>query len=90
MPGMDNLMLLALVTLVQLGGLAGMVIARLSEKSQQPTICYAVFYACMALVATTALFAANAGEGYWLLSGTTLAIMVIGATLDLDNNRRAT
>ena len=90
MPGKEDLLLLLIVALVQVGGLAGMAIARLSEKWERHTFCYTIFFVSMALVASTALMAASTGSGYWLLSGTTLSVMVIGATLDCGGCRTPT
>lgn len=69
-------------------GLVGACVARLGEGSLRQTPCQCVFLCCMALVGAAALASACVGPGACLTSGTTLAVMVLGATYDFGTTAR--
>lgn len=60
-------------------GLLGLIASRLGERCY---FCQSMFFFAMLIVATATLCSVLVGSGTWAISGTTLALMVVGATLD--------
>jgi hypothetical protein len=83
-----SLPLLYLVGAIQLVGLASVAFARLCEGSACQSSGQRVFFACLALVGAVAMFSVFLGPGFWLSSGTTFSLMVLGATCDFSRSRR--
>jgi len=67
---------------IQIAGLSSAWLARLSEGSRSQTICQWLFFGCLALVGATTVFAMSLGPGCWLLTGSTLGVMVLAAVWD--------
>jgi predicted membrane channel-forming protein YqfA (hemolysin III family) len=76
--------------LVQLIGLASATIARLSERSAAQAWCQRFFFVCLGFVGLAAMLALACDSGYFLSCGTTLSLMAVGTTLDMQNAARAT
>ncbi len=62
-------------------GLACTWAARASEGSRGQTPCQYLFYLCLAVVGTTAIFSMHMATGFWITSGLTLGVMIVGATV---------
>lgn len=73
----------AVAVLVQLLGIASMFVARLSEESGSQKWTQPLFFACLASLGAVTIGAIACHAACWLSCGTTLAIMTVGATLDL-------
>lgn len=74
---------------LQLLGLVSAWFARRSEGKPYQTSCYWAFFTCLALVGMSTVAAFFVGPGLSLVSGTTLAVMAVGATIDFGEARRA-
>lgn len=85
----SELWLLGLAILVQLLGLVAAIVARLSETSDLRGHCYRAFYSLLLAVFGITLVAVWVGHGLWIFSGTTLAVMAVGATLDMGRRQPA-
>jgi hypothetical protein len=75
------------VVTVQIVGLLSAWIARRSEGSRHQSICRAVFYFCLVLVALTAMVTFSVGPGGTLACGATLSIMVVATIGEFDRPR---
>jgi hypothetical protein len=75
---------------IQVVGLASAVLARAGEGSIRQVSCQRIFFFCLLLVAGTTMLAIWVGTVACLICGTTLAAMVLGATYDVGEARRAT
>ncbi|MDG2385721.1 MAG: hypothetical protein P8N76_28900 [Pirellulaceae bacterium] len=67
---------------IQIFGLFGLVASRLGEKCGRHSLCQCTFFVAMIVVAISIIVALLVGSGAWAISGTTLGLMVVGATLD--------
>jgi hypothetical protein len=68
--------------LIQIAGLTSAWLARFSEGSKRQACCHWVFLACLGLIGLTTMASLALGPKYWLPSGMTLSIMVLGAVWD--------
>ena len=68
--------------LIQLFGVFGLIASRLGEKCGRHSLGQGTVFAAMFVVASSIIVALLVGSGGWAISGTTLSLMVIGATLD--------
>jgi hypothetical protein len=73
---------------VQVVGLASAWLARLSARSTRQASCERLFFCCLALVGMVTMVAFSLGAGAFLISGTTLSIMVLTTTWDFGGARR--
>src|SRR5438046_10312065 len=67
---------------VQVVGLASAWLARITSRSDRHTSCQVLFICCLALVGMVTMVALSLGEGAFLISGTTLSILVLTTTWD--------
>ena len=67
---------------VQIAGLISAWLARLSEGSRTQAPCQWLFLALLGLVGTATMAAVTLGPRYWLASGATLGVMILGAVWD--------
>jgi formate hydrogenlyase subunit 3/multisubunit Na+/H+ antiporter MnhD subunit len=74
---------------IEILGLASAMLVRLTEGSPSQAACQAIFFAVMLLVGVASLAALSAGLGHWFVLGSTLAVMVLMATLDFGGRDRA-
>jgi hypothetical protein len=86
---MDVLFVGCLVGVLLLG-LVSAAVARLSEGSRCQGPGQWTFLAFLALVGGVTVGAIAQGSGYWLPSGATLSVMVLGAVCDFRGSLRAT
>ncbi|MBI2827048.1 MAG: hypothetical protein HYX69_20435 [Planctomycetia bacterium] len=70
-------------------GLASAWMARVHEGSRHEAHCQRAFLVLLLAVGVTTLAAALTGPGSCLVSGTTLAIMVLAAVSDFDKGKKA-
>lgn len=75
-----------LVTL-QLGGAIALLLIRIAAPGRCQQIGQWLFFAWMAIVGVGTLSVVHVGCQLWLPMGTTLAVMVLGATIDLSRFR---
>ena len=71
---------------IQIAGLFSAWLARLSEGSRRQAWCHRLFLACLGLIGLTTMASLALGPKYWLPSGMTLAVMVLGAVWDFRPN----
>jgi hypothetical protein len=74
---------------VQVAGLVSAWLARLSEGSRSQASCQWLFLACLGLMGLTTMASVALGARYWLASGITLTVMVLGAVWDFRAQARA-
>jgi len=74
---------------VQVAGLLSAWLIRLSQGSAGETPCQWLFFICMAMVAAATLVALAAQSRGWILCGSTLTAMVLGAIWDVSHTHRA-
>jgi hypothetical protein len=74
---------------VQVAGLVSAWLARLSEGSRSQASCQWLFLACLGLMGLTTMASVALGTRYWLASGITLTVMVLGAVWDFRAQARA-
>ena len=74
---------------IQIVGLASAWLARLSEGSRGQSSCQWLFFGCLALMGLTTMISLAVGPKYWLVSGATLSVMVLGAVWDFRPAARA-
>jgi hypothetical protein len=73
---------------IQIAGLASAWLARLSEGSPRQASCQWLFLGCFGLLGLVTMASAAVGPRFWLVSGTTLSIMVLGAIWDFRAHAR--
>ena len=76
--------------LVHLAGLASAWLARASEGSRCQTSCQWLFISCLGAVGLATIVSHQLGAGLWVISGTTLSVMVVAATYDVGHGRETT
>lgn len=81
--------LLWLFIVIQVVGLTSAFIARISEGYCCQTLCQRIFLLCLVLVSVSAVIGPQLGPGYSLLSGSSLAFMVLGAVCDFRSSPQA-
>lgn len=89
MPYPDSAHLIWTLALIQGLGLTSAWLARLSEGSRGQASCQWLFFGCLALVGLTAMATVTLGPRYWLTSGATLGVMIVGAIWDFRAHARA-
>ena len=75
--------------IVQAIGLTSACVARLSQGSRRQTSCQRAFFGSLAVVGGAGIFSLDLGPGCWLVSGTTLSLMVLIAVWDFGQSRQA-
>ena len=81
----DHACLFCVLSAVQLAGLASLLAARFrfNQQCAAQMFCHTFFFVCLAALGLATMYAARCGAGCWFSSGTTLSLMIVGATLDL-------
>jgi len=82
MPYQETSFLMWIVFFTQITGLASSWLARIAEGSRSQAACQWFFLACLALTGLTTMAAVDLGPRYWLISATTLSVMILGAVWD--------
>jgi hypothetical protein len=79
-------LLLSLLVLLQAAGLASAWLARLTLRARPAAAatCQAVFYTLLSLVALSTMISLTASPAMWLLSGGTLALMILTVLCDFS------
>ena len=78
--------LFAILVVVQVLGLASVVLARLTENSAFQALCQRLFVACLLVVGAMTVLAFQSGSGGWFSCAATLPVMALGATLDMKRS----
>jgi hypothetical protein len=81
--------LVAGITAIQVLGILALALARLGQRSTVPGRFQLLFLLCLLLVGLSAVVAAGCDNTYWIASGVTLAVMVVGGTLDCGGRHSA-
>jgi hypothetical protein len=79
---LETSFLLWLLGVIQIAGLLSAWLARLSEGSRSQASCQWLFFACLGLMGLTTMASVALGPRYWLASGATLSVMILGAIWD--------
>lgn len=74
---------------VQIAGLFSAWLARFSEGSRSQASFHGLFFACLALVGLITMVAVAFSFRYWLVSGATLAVMILAAIWDVSPRPQA-
>jgi hypothetical protein len=74
---------------IQIVGLISAWLARFSEGSRRQSCCHRLFLGCLGLIGLTTMATLALGPKYWLPSGMTLSVMVLGAVWDFRPEARA-
>jgi hypothetical protein len=69
--------------LVQVVGIIGVMVARLSQRRGAGMLSGLITLACVALVGAVSLTTMETGDRCWLVFATTLPLMAVGATFDV-------
>ena len=77
------------VLAIHIFGLTSACLARFSEGCSCQRFCQGLFFVSLALVAVSAVVSAGLGPDCWLTSAAILAMMVVAATFQLGESRRA-
>lgn len=67
---------------IQILGIISAGVARLSEGSRRQTCCQRFFFALLLLVGLATVVAVTLGPACWLISSSTLSLMVLTVTCD--------
>ena len=84
----DHPLMFWIMVAVQLGGLLSLAATRVGERSSVCVPCRCLFFVCLLLVGFATILSVTCGLGQWASGGTTLSVMVVGATLDLRREAR--
>ena len=76
------------IGIIHIAGLVSAWLARLSEGSRSQASCQWLFFACLGLIGLTTMATVALGPRYWLASGITLSVMVLGAVWDVRAQAR--
>lgn len=77
--------LFCIAIVVQAAAILSVVIARLGQREESQVRYERFFFSCLGLVAVICLLTTWTGIGSWMMNGITLAVMALGATIDLGN-----
>ena len=77
-----------IVAATQIVGLTSAWLARLAEGSRRQASCQCLFMLSLAVVGLTTGLSLCLNAGGWFLSGTTLSLMVVAATIDCGRSER--
>lgn len=89
MNGFDSPNVLWVFIAVQLFGLASAWTARLSEGSTCQSVSQCIFFVALPAIAAITAFALDLGPGFWLISATTMTVMILTVTCDFRASREA-
>lgn len=76
------------IWVLQVLGLASVVLARVPQKGLSHSICRSCFFGCLAFVAVATMLAIGCRSEWWISCGTTFSLMAVGATLDFSGQLR--
>ena len=76
-------MVVGLALSVQILGVIGVTMARVSQRPDASRLCAVIAVTCMVLVGVCTLTTMEACGNSWLTLATTLPLMAVGATLDV-------
>jgi hypothetical protein len=88
MPCLDSPEVIWTLHFVQLAGIVSAWMVRISEGSIGQIHCQRFFLGCLAIVGLLTILSVALGAASWLLSGATLAIMVLAVIWDLRPHGR--
>jgi hypothetical protein len=72
---------------VQVLGLASVLLARLPQSSKTQDYCRGVFVGSLVVLGLATMVAIGSGSGYWAWCGTTFSLMCVGGTFDVGTLR---
>jgi hypothetical protein len=80
---LESLLPLWILVFIQITGLASALVARLSEGSRTQVPCHRVFLGLLGLMGVITMVGVVVGPRYWIASGLTLSVMILGAIWDV-------
>ena len=86
--GFESQLLFAIVATLQVLGLVSVAVVRSTEYATASDSFQRIYFVLLLAVGTATILTALAGNSYWITMGITLALMVVGATLDLCGERQ--
>ncbi len=86
--GFESQLLFAIVATLQVLGLVSVAVVRSTEYATASDSFQRIYFVLLLAVGTATILTALAGNSYWITMGITLAVMVVGATLDLCRERQ--
>ena len=89
MLGTSDVTILWIGLFAQLMGITSVGLARLLERSPSQRAAQAFFLVSLLIVGAATAVTLTSGSGAWLLTGATLPVMVVGATLDVSAQSNA-
>jgi hypothetical protein len=89
MNGAGDVLVVCCLGAVQVLGLLSAAVARLSEGSRCQAPGQWAFLALLAIVGCVTVVSLALGSGFWLPSGATLSLMILGAVCDFRGSLRA-
>ena len=75
---------LCVISLVQVCGILSAALARITEGRRWQSLCQRLFLALLVIVAFTTILNVWNAPQQWMMSATTLAVMVVTATCDFS------
>ena len=76
------------VLVLQVVGLASMLLARLPHTTLLHNCCRHLFVACLIVVGLATIYAMGSQTSTWAWCGTTFSLMAVGGTIDFGNATR--
>ena len=86
--GFESQLLFAFVAVLQVLGLVSVAVVRSTEYAAASDSFQRIYFVLLLAVGTATILTALAGNSYWITMGITLAVMAVGATLDLCRERQ--
>jgi hypothetical protein len=84
----DPLVFFWIMLVVQVVGLASMLLARLPHPTPLHICCRQLFIVCLVSVGLATIYAMGSQTSTWAWCGTTFSVMAVGGTMDLGNASR--
>ncbi len=86
--GLEHPAILCTLGVIHLLGVTSAVATRVGRLSRDARICRGVFFACLGIVAFSAIWMVGEKSGAWFSSGATFSLMVLTAVCDFSRGAR--
>ena len=80
--------LFCLAIVLQVAGVASLIVARVSERRGSPFPYQCLFILCLLAVGLATMFAIHAQNNWWVSCAGTLGVMSVGAIVDTGTRRQ--
>lgn len=84
----DPIIFFWIMLLLQVVGLASMVLTRIPHSTLLHSCCQKLFIVCLVVVGLATIYAMGSQCSTWAWCGTTFSVMAVGGTMDLGNASR--